>query len=133
MEKRSHISKKFYFINNLDEKLLNLPADKKVINIIISKSGNTLETIANSNFLLKKNKKNIFITEFKKSYLNNLAKKKTIKLNQDAAQSYAITYHNKPFTPYANFTTPTFKAIKLIISAHAGLLSIKNKNLKQKA
>ena len=44
----------------------------KVTNIIISKSGNTLETIANSNLLIKGNK-NIFITENKKSHLSNLA------------------------------------------------------------
>jgi glucose-6-phosphate isomerase len=44
----------------------------KATNIIISKSGNTLETIANSNLLIN-GSKNIFITESKKSYLSNLA------------------------------------------------------------
>ncbi len=48
---------------------------KKKLNIIISKSGNTLETIANTNILIKKNQKNIFITENKNSYLLNQAKK----------------------------------------------------------
>ena len=42
--------------------------------MIISKSGNTLETISNANVYLKKKDKNIFITENKNSYLNNLAK-----------------------------------------------------------
>ena len=45
------------------------------LNLIISKSGNTLETIANANVLIKKKEKNIIITENKNSYLTNLAKK----------------------------------------------------------
>tara|TARA_Y100001970_G_scaffold102505_1_gene128709 strand:- start:584 stop:1744 length:1161 start_codon:yes stop_codon:yes gene_type:complete len=66
------IKKKFIFINNLNPKLESFKKKIKATNIIISKSGNTLETIANSNLLIKKNK-NIFITENKKSYLSNLA------------------------------------------------------------
>ena len=49
--------------------------NKKHLNLIISKSGNTLETIVNSNILIKKSDKNIFITENKKNYLNLLAHK----------------------------------------------------------
>ena len=41
--------------------------------MIISKSGNTLETISNTNIILSKKDKNIFITENKKSYLYKLA------------------------------------------------------------
>ena len=41
--------------------------------MIISKSGNTLETIVNSNTLIKKKDHNIVITENKESYLTNLA------------------------------------------------------------
>ena len=48
---------------------------KKNANIIVSKSGNTIETIINSNIHLKKNNQNIFITENKKSYLQILAEK----------------------------------------------------------
>ena len=67
------IKKNFYFIDNLkNEKKIN---HKKCLNIIISKSGNTVETIVNSNLLLKKNSKNIFITENKPSYLYSLAEK----------------------------------------------------------
>ena len=66
------IKKKFIFINNLNTKLKNNEKKIKATNIIISKSGNTLETIANSNLLINQ-KKNIFITENKKSYLKNLA------------------------------------------------------------
>ena len=66
------IKKRFIFINNLNPKLNNNEKKIKATNIIISKSGNTLETIANSNLLINQ-KKNIFITENKKSYLKNLA------------------------------------------------------------
>ncbi len=66
------IKKKFIFINNLSPKIKEEQKKIRATNIIISKSGNTLETIANSNLLIKGNK-NIFITENKKSYLSNLA------------------------------------------------------------
>ena len=68
------IKKKFTFINNLEPKIKKYNSKKKNINLIISKSGNTLETISNANVYLKKKDKNIFITENKNSYLNNLAK-----------------------------------------------------------
>ncbi len=68
------IKKDFYFVNNLQSKIdLFQNNKKKVVNIIISKSGNTLETISNSNIILKNTKNNIFITENKKNYLTNLA------------------------------------------------------------
>jgi glucose-6-phosphate isomerase len=49
--------------------------DKKILNLIVSKSGNTIETIVNSNILVKKKDKNIFITENKKNYLYLLGQK----------------------------------------------------------
>jgi glucose-6-phosphate isomerase len=67
------IKKKFEFINNLSSN--NHISKKKYVNLIISKSGNTLETIMNSNIFIKKNHTNIFLTENKKSYLLLLAKK----------------------------------------------------------
>ena len=70
---RHKINKKFLFFNNLrnnqDEE------KKKFINLIVSKSGNTIETIVNSNIIIKKNDKNIFITENQENYLQTLAKK----------------------------------------------------------
>ena len=66
--------KKLYFFDNLNPKINN-SKDQKFLNLIISKSGNTLETIANSNILIKKKDKNIFITENKQSYLKLLAEK----------------------------------------------------------
>ncbi len=64
------IKKKIIFYENLESNVKN---KSKGTNIIISKSGNTLETITNVHLLIKKNEKNIFITESKNSYLRSLA------------------------------------------------------------
>ncbi len=67
------IRKRFSFVNNID---LSRNRNNKInqLNIIISKSGNTLETLTNLNY--QKVKKNcLFITENKNSYLRNLALK----------------------------------------------------------
>ena len=66
------IKKELFFFDNIET---NLKKKKKGTNLIISKSGNTLETIVNSNIIIKKNEKNIFITENKKNYLYVLAEK----------------------------------------------------------
>ena len=67
------IKKNFKFIDNLQ---INQKIErKKYVNLVISKSGNTVETIINSNLLIKKKDKNIFITENKKNYLYLLAEK----------------------------------------------------------
>ena len=68
------IKKNFLFIDNL-QAITKKNKDKKITNLVISKSGNTIETIINTNLLLKKGHKNIFITENKKSYLYLLAEK----------------------------------------------------------
>ena len=67
------IKKNFFFIDNLQDRLDLKKNEKNMLNLIISKSGNTLETISNSNILIKKNNINIFIVENKNNYLNNLA------------------------------------------------------------
>ena len=67
------IKKNFFFLNNLEKKFNLLKKEKDIVNLIISKSGNTLETISNSNIVIQNNKKNIIITENKKNYLNDLA------------------------------------------------------------
>ncbi len=67
------IKKRISFLNNLDAD--EKQSDEKHLNLIISKSGNTLETIVNSNFFINKNDNNIFITENKKNYLYTLAQK----------------------------------------------------------
>ena len=69
---KKKIKREIVFKDHLDSKQLK---NKKKLNLIISKSGNTLETIANANILVNKNQPNIFITENKDSYLLKLAKK----------------------------------------------------------
>ena len=68
------IKKNFYFIDNLQSNRIKRNK-KKITNLVISKSGNTIETIINTNILIKKNNKNIFITENKKNYLYSFAEK----------------------------------------------------------
>jgi len=78
------IKKDFIFVDDLDSiilKKIKKINKKKILFIIISKSGNTLETITNINLLtfFNFNEKNtIIITEAKNNALNNFAKKKKI-------------------------------------------------------
>ena len=69
------IKKEFYFKDNFEISKKELKRKKEKLNLIISKSGNTLETISSSNILINSARKNIFITENKKSYLMELSKK----------------------------------------------------------
>ena len=78
---KNKIKKKFYFFNNLNEdevtnfkKEINL---SKVLFIIISKSGNTVETISNmfSLKIIKRNAKNIILISEKNNPLHFLSKK----------------------------------------------------------
>ena len=71
---KKKIKKKFIFVDNLSA-FENKKTKKNLNNLIISKSGNTTETIVNANILIKKKDKNLFITEKKKSYLSLLAQK----------------------------------------------------------
>ena len=70
------IKKKINFYNNLNTQI-KIEPNKKTINLIISKSGNTLETVSNFNLIHKSQKKskNVVITEDKSSFLLLLAKK----------------------------------------------------------
>ena len=70
---KDKIKKKFLFKDFYEKK--GSTKNKNCLNLIVSKSGNTLETIINSNLLINKKSKNIFITENKKSYLVDLAQK----------------------------------------------------------
>jgi len=78
---KKKIKKNIYFLDDIDwEKILDLKKIKfsKTLFIIISKSGNTIETLSNALFLkvLKKNSKNIIIiTERNNNYLHFLSKK----------------------------------------------------------
>ena len=65
------IKKKFYFFDNLDSKNRIIKTKSKSLNLIISKSGNTLETIVNENIFSGANK--LYITENNNNYLRNTA------------------------------------------------------------
>ena len=65
------IKKKFYFFDNLDPKNKIIKTKSKSLNLIISKSGNTLETIVNDNIFSGSNK--LYITENNNNYLRNTA------------------------------------------------------------
>ena len=71
---KKKIKKKFIFVDNLNTSK-NKQTKKNLNNLIISKSGNTTETIVNANILIKKKDRNLFITENRKSYLSLLAQK----------------------------------------------------------
>ena len=73
---RHKVKKKFSFYNNLKFQNI-LKTNEKNINLVISKSGNTLETISNFNLLLQKqnNNKNIILCEKKNNFLSLLANK----------------------------------------------------------
>ena len=106
------VKKNFEFIDNLQpSKKLN---KKKYTNLIISKSGNTIETIVNANILIKKNDENIFITENKKNYLNLLAKK----LKAD------VIYHN-------NFIGGRYSVLSEVGMLPAELMGLKSKDFRQ--
>ena len=108
------IIKNFSFINNLSTKNYYFKNNKKNLNIIISKSGNTLETISNVNILIKKKDKNIFITENKKSYLRSLANK----LKSE------IINHN-------NFIGGRYSVLSEVGMLPAELMGLKEKKFKQ--
>jgi len=107
------IKKKFSFIDNLQ---VSQKKNKKnfFTNLIVSKSGNTIETIINSNILIKKKDKNIFITENKKSYLFLLAEK----LKAD------IIHHN-------NFIGGRYSVLSEVGMLPAELMGLKSKDFKQ--
>ena len=79
---RKKIKKNFIFIDNIDEEQLNLLKQKhdfkKILFLLISKSGNTIETLSILGVLriLKKKTKNIIVISERKKNLLYLASKK---------------------------------------------------------
>tara|TARA_B100001057_G_scaffold492430_1_gene584807 strand:- start:2462 stop:3679 length:1218 start_codon:yes stop_codon:yes gene_type:complete len=78
----SKIKKKIYFFDNLEEKKIKRFKKKissKILFIVISKSGNTVETLSNTFFLdiIKRNAKNVILISEKKNnnFLYSLSKK----------------------------------------------------------
>ena len=110
---KKNIKKKFYFIDNLQAQDNNYRT-KAYNNLIISKSGNTIETIVNSNILIKKKDKNLFLTENKDSYLRKLAQK----LNAE------IVDHN-------NYIGGRYSVLSEVGMLPAELMGLNSKNFRQ--
>ena len=110
---KSKIKKNFFFIDNLNPKI-RIDKKKKFVNIVVSKSGKTIETIANINVLLNKKDKNIFITENKINYLHQLAQ--TLK-NE-------IIHHN-------NFIGGRYSVLSEVGMLPAELMNLKTSRFKQ--
>ena len=72
------IKKKFIFLDNLNSKKNN-KINLKGLNIVISKSGSTLETISNYSSI-KTGKKNLFICENSNNYIKSIARKLNCKI-----------------------------------------------------
>ena len=111
---RIKVKKNIEFINNLETIKIFRAKNNKSLNLIVSKSGNTLETISNSNIFIKKNNKNIFITENKESYLFLLAKKLKAE----------IVHHN-------NFIGGRFSVLSEVGMLPAELMGFNPKKFKQ--
>ena len=109
---RNKVRKDFFFISNLKSK--KFFPKKKYLNLIISKSGNTLETIVNSNAYTNKNDKNILITENKKSILKNIS----FKLKDE------IIDHN-------NFIGGRYSVLSEVGMLPAELMGLKEKKFKR--
>ena len=107
------IKKNFNFIDNLNPHPTK-NSKKNFVNLVVSKSGNTIETIVNSNILIKKKDKNIFITENKKNFLFNLAEK----LKAD------VIHHN-------NFIGGRYSVLSEVGMLPAELMGLNSKKFKQ--
>ncbi len=105
------IKKKIYFYDNLGVTIPKI-AQKKNLDIVISKSGSTLETIVNQNIFSKSKK--IFITENKKSYLTDLA----LKLKSEIVE-------------HRNFVGGRYSALSEVGMLPAELLGLKSEKFKK--
>ena len=106
------IRKNFVFADNLQT--AQIKEKKKYTNLIVSKSGNTIETVVNANILIKKKERNIFITENKDSYLFSLAEK----LKSD------IIHHN-------NYIGGRYSVLSEVGMLPAELMGLKASNFRQ--
>ena len=111
---KKKIKKKITFVNNLNSND-NYFYDKNInLNLIISISGNTLETIVNANTLIKKREKNIIITEAKNNYLTNLA----VKLRAEIFE-------------HKNYIGGRYSVLSEVGMLPAELMNLNEKNFKQ--
>ena len=106
------IKKKFLFVDNLQT--IQKKNNSKLTNIVISKSGNTIETIANAHILIKKKDKNIFITENRQNYLHILANKLKAE----------VIHHN-------NFIGGRYSVLSEVGMLPAELMGLKSENFRQ--
>ncbi len=105
------IKKKVYFFDNLNVKIPKI-AKNKNLDIVISKSGSTLETIVNQNIF--SSSKKLFITQNKKSYLMNLA----LKLKSEIIE-------------HRNFVGGRYSALSEVGMLPAELFGLKSKKFKK--
>ena len=105
------IKKKVYFYDNLDVAVPKIVKNKN-LDIIISKSGTTLETIVNQNIF--SSSKKLFITENKKSYLMDLA----LKLKSEIIE-------------HRNFVGGRYSALSEVGMLPAELLGFKSEKFKK--
>jgi len=110
---KDKIKKNFHFIDNLSTKKIMIK-NSQVVNLIVSKSGNTIETIVNSNVYIKKGNKNIFITENKNNYLFQLASK----LKSE------VIHHN-------NYIGGRYSVLSEVGMLPADLMGLKTRNFRQ--
>ena len=108
---RLKIKKKVYFYDNLDVTVSKTVKNKN-LDIIISKSGSTLETIVNQNIF--SNGEKLFITENKKSYLMDLA----LKLKSEIVE-------------HRNFVGGRYSALSEVGMLPAELLGLKSAKFKK--
>ena len=106
------IKKRVYFYDNLDVSASKTKVKNKNLDIIISKSGSTLETIVNQNIF--SSSKKLFITENKKSYLFDLA----LKLRSDIIE-------------HRNFVGGRYSALSEVGMLPAELLGLKSEKFKK--
>ncbi len=108
---RFKIRKKVYFYDNLDVDIPKIFKNRN-LDIVISKSGSTLETIINQNIF--SNSKKLFITENKESYLMNLA----LKLKSEIIE-------------HRNFVGGRYSALSEVGMLPAELLGLKSEKFKR--
>ena len=114
------IKKKLIFIDNLDENLIKKIRNEnnlsKCLFLIISKSGNTSETILNLYFFKSNLKKNntIILTENKNNFLKNFALKKNFK-----------------FIEHKKFIGGRYSVLTDVGMLPAFLMGLKNSNFKK--
>jgi len=109
---RFKIKKRVYFYDNLNVTVPKTKVKNKNLDIIISKSGSTLETIINQNIF--SNSKKLFITENKKSYLFDLA----LKLKSEIIE-------------HRNFVGGRYSALSEVGMLPAELLGLKSEKFKK--